>query len=118
LRLKAILSLLALQGLREIEIIRLDVKDIDYPSRVAHVRGKGHDDKEPVSLHLNSTRELDKGTLGNYLTYLLSRIISQIRMEISRQLIGGHGIPMVAHEVGVTTSVLSKMMKKNSQKVD
>jgi integrase/recombinase XerC len=58
LRLKAILSLLALQGLREIEIIRLDVKDIDFASRVAHVRGKGHDDKEPVSLHPESVKVL------------------------------------------------------------
>lgn len=58
LRLKAILSLLALQGLREIEIIRLDVKDIDFASRIAHVLGKGYDDKEPVSLHPESIKAL------------------------------------------------------------
>lgn len=58
LRLKAILSLLALQGLREIEIIRLDVSDIDFASRVVHVRGKGCDDKEPVSLHPESVKAL------------------------------------------------------------
>jgi integrase/recombinase XerC len=57
-RLKAILSLLALQGLREIEVTRLDVRDIDFGSRVAHVRGKGHDDKEPVSLHPETVRAL------------------------------------------------------------
>ncbi len=46
------------------------------------------------------------------------RIISQIRMKISHQLIEGHGIPMatVAREVGVTTSALSKMMKKTRTK--
>jgi len=58
LRLKAILSLLALQGLREIEILRLDIQDIDYVSKVAYVRGKGHDDKEPVSLHPESVKAL------------------------------------------------------------
>ncbi len=58
MRLKAILSLLALQGLREIEVIRLDVKDIDFASRVALVQGKGRDDKEPVSLHPETVRVL------------------------------------------------------------
>ena len=50
-RLRAIITLLALQGLRQIEIIRLDVKDIDLVSKVAFVRGKGRDDKEPIDLH-------------------------------------------------------------------
>jgi len=49
-RLKAILSLLALQGLRQIEIIRLNVSDIDLISKQAFVHGKGRDDKEPVAL--------------------------------------------------------------------
>ena len=50
-RLRTIITLLALQGLRQIEIIRLDVKDIDLVSKVAFVRGKGRDDKEPIDLH-------------------------------------------------------------------
>jgi integrase len=50
-RLKAILCLLALQGLRQIEIARLDVSDIDLVNKKAFVRGKGRDDKEPVDLH-------------------------------------------------------------------
>ena len=49
-RLKAVLSLLALQGLRQIEVIRLDVKDIDFVSKTALIQGKGRDDKEPIDL--------------------------------------------------------------------
>lgn len=57
-RLKAMVSLLALQGLRQIEIIRLDVKDIDLVSKTAFVQGKGRDDKEPISLHPETVRAL------------------------------------------------------------
>jgi integrase len=55
-RLKALLSLLVLQGLRQIEIIRLDVTDIDLITKVAFVQGKGRDDKEPVDLHPETIR--------------------------------------------------------------
>ena len=48
------------------------------------------------------------------------RIISQMRMEIAHRLIEEHGVPMatIAREIGVTTSAISKMMKKDSKKVD
>lgn len=49
-RLKALFCLLTFQGLRQIEIVRLDVKDIDLVSKRAFVRGKGRDDKEVVHL--------------------------------------------------------------------
>ncbi len=48
---KALLSLLILQGLRQIEIIRLNVTDIDTVSKVAFVQGKGQDDTEAIDLH-------------------------------------------------------------------
>lgn len=50
-RLKAIFSLLTLQGLRQVEITRLDVSDLDLVSKRAFVLGKGRDDKEPIDLH-------------------------------------------------------------------
>ena len=40
-RIKAILTLLTLQGLRQVEITRLDVDDIDLPAKTALVLGKG-----------------------------------------------------------------------------
>ena len=57
-RLKAVISLLALQGLRQIEITRLDVRDIDFVNKTAFVRGKGQDDKEPISLHPETIKHL------------------------------------------------------------
>ncbi|MCB9811255.1 site-specific integrase [Candidatus Nomurabacteria bacterium] len=49
-RLKALFSLLALQGLRQIEVIRLDKSHIDFVTGVAHVTSKGSDDTELVHL--------------------------------------------------------------------
>lgn len=50
-RKKAMLSLLILQGLRQIEIVRLDVNDIDFASQTAFIQGKGQVDKERIDLH-------------------------------------------------------------------
>jgi len=57
-RLKAILSLLVFQGLRQVEVIRLDVKDLDFIGKTAFIQGKGQDDKEPINLHPEATRAL------------------------------------------------------------
>lgn len=51
IRLKAVLSLLILQGLRQVEIVRLNIRDIDLVSNTANVQGKGRDDKEIIHLH-------------------------------------------------------------------
>lgn len=50
-RLKAIFSLLIYQGLRQVEITRLDVTDLDLRAGKAFILGKGRDDKEPIALH-------------------------------------------------------------------
>ena len=57
-RLKAILSLLTLQGLRQVEITRLDVRDLDFVAKTAFIQGKGQDDKEPINLHPETVRAL------------------------------------------------------------
>ncbi len=57
-RLRAILSLLALQGLRQVEVVRLDVKDIDLVGKTAQVLGKGRDDKETINLHPETVKAL------------------------------------------------------------
>lgn len=58
LRLKAIFSLLALQGLRQIEVVRLDVADLELERLTAHIQGKGRDDKEAVRLHPETVKNL------------------------------------------------------------
>jgi integrase len=64
-RLKAILSLLVFQGLRQVEITRLDVKDLDFISKTAFIQGKGQDDKEPIDLHPEAIRAI-QGYLKSY----------------------------------------------------
>jgi len=49
-RLRALFSLLTFQGLRQIEIVRLDVEDLDFNKKTALVQGKGEDDKEVIYL--------------------------------------------------------------------
>jgi len=58
-RLKAILGLLILQGLRQCEIVRLDVRDIDLVNKIIFIRGKGEDDKEAIDLHPQTVKALE-----------------------------------------------------------
>lgn len=57
-RLRAVFCLLAFQGLRQIEIIRLDVKDVDMAHGIVYVRGKGSDDTEAVYLAPETVKSL------------------------------------------------------------
>lgn len=57
-RLKALISLLTLQGLRQIEIVRLDVKDLDLVTKTAFIQGKARDDKELIYLHPETVKSL------------------------------------------------------------
>jgi integrase len=57
-RLKAIISLLVFQGLRQVEVVRLDAEDISLHHKTAMVHGKGRDDKEPVDLHPRTVEAL------------------------------------------------------------
>jgi len=58
LQIRAITSLLIFQGLRLIEIVRLDAGDINYKSCTATVLGKGADEKELIHLHANVCKML------------------------------------------------------------
>jgi integrase len=66
-RLKAIVSLLALQGLRQIEVVRLNVNDLHLARNVAYIQGKGRDDLEPISLHPETVRMLREYMTANQL---------------------------------------------------
>lgn len=58
LRLKSILSLLIFQGLRQVEITRLNVVDINLKDKTAFIIGKGQDDKELIHLHPSTVKAL------------------------------------------------------------
>lgn len=51
IRIKSLIMLLAYQGLRQIEIVRLDIADFSAVDGTLLVRGKGSDDKERIYLH-------------------------------------------------------------------
>lgn len=57
-RLKAIVALLLFQGLRSVEVCRLDVKDIDLANNRIYIVSKGHIDSEPISLHSETLKAL------------------------------------------------------------
>ncbi|MBI3501790.1 MAG: site-specific integrase [Bacteroidetes bacterium] len=59
-RLKVLFCLLAIQGLREIEISRLEIGDIDLIHSIAYILGKGQEDKDKIHLHpftVHATKE-------------------------------------------------------------
>jgi site-specific recombinase XerD len=58
IRLRALVALLLYQGLRQIEISRLNVNDIDLASGRLYVLGKGKDDREPIYLHPQTQKAL------------------------------------------------------------
>ncbi len=59
-RLKAIIALLVFQGLRQVEVIRLDAEDVSPSQMIALIHGKGRDDKEPIDLHPHTVEALER----------------------------------------------------------
>jgi len=59
-RIKTLFCLFALQGLRQIEVIRLNREDLNLNSKIAYIQGKGQDDKEIIYLHPQTIKALRK----------------------------------------------------------
>jgi integrase len=106
-RLRALFALLAFQGLRQIEIVRLDVEDINLVRKTALIHGKGEDDKEIIYLapatvqalkDYLSINKLESGTLfrsmGNRKTERMSTMT--IKRELGK-LMRGIGIEKGVH---------------------
>ena len=60
IRLTAILLLLTYQGLRQIELCRLEFEDIDFAGKSIFIQGKGRDDKEPIHLSPDVAQALQR----------------------------------------------------------
>lgn len=74
-RLRALVSLLLFQGLRQIEICRLDFNDMDLVNGTIKVLGKGRDDKEYINLHkqtIKALRSYQKASHAKYGTAFYS----------------------------------------------
>ncbi len=107
-RLKAILSLLIFQGLRQVEITRLDVKDIDFISRTAFIQGKGQDDKEPINLHPEAIKAIQSYLKGNKIAdgalftsqsnnHKNKRLTTRAIRDIIKGALNGLGIEKTTH---------------------
>lgn len=57
-RLAALIYLLTFQGLRQCEIVRLNVSDINFIAMTAYVRSKGQDDTQNIPLHPQTIKAL------------------------------------------------------------
>lgn len=58
IRLRALVALLLFQGMRQCEVTRLDVADVDLSTGRLYVLGKGRDDREPIFLHPQTVKAL------------------------------------------------------------
>lgn len=92
-RLKALFCLLAFQGLRQIEIIRMDVDDLSLVNKKAAIQGKGRDDKEYIHLLPETVKALrihlkiNKVTVGAIFKSVGNRRSKRITtMTIKREL--------------------------------
>lgn len=68
-RLRVLVSLLLFQGLRQIEICRLDFNDIDLASGTINVLGKGRNDKEHIHLHKTTIKALRSYSRASHAKY-------------------------------------------------
>lgn len=106
-RLRALIALLLFQGLRQIEICRLDVSDVDLASKRLYVLGKGRDDKEPIYLHPQTVKALraylnaSKVKDGALLTSLWGQTKGSRLTTRGLRLI----VKNLLHEVGVEKTV-------------
>jgi integrase len=107
LRLKAVIALLLYQGLRQIEIIRLNVGDIDFATKRAYVLGKGRNDKEPIHLHPETIHALQSyikaykkahGALFTPITRQPTvRLTTRGLRKIVQQVISSAGVEKTVH---------------------
>jgi len=107
-RLRAIVALLTLQGLRQVEIVRLDVKDIDLVFKKANVQGKGRDDKELIDLHPETVKALQSYLKTNKIAdgslfqsrsnnNINQRMTTRAIREIVKQALNQLGIEKTVH---------------------
>lgn len=106
-RLKALFSLLVFQGLRQIEVSRLDVKDLDFVAKKAYVLGKGRDDKEAVHLlpqtlgalrtHMRINKVASGALFKGYSNRSSERITTRTILREIKDLFGEVGIEKTVH---------------------
>lgn len=93
LRLKTIVALLLFQGLRQVEICRLDVSDIDLINQRIYIVGKGHDDREPINIHPETAKALTKYLRVSRVKY--GPLLTHLNRQSNGQRLSTRGLRMI-----------------------
>ena len=96
-RLRAIVALLLFQGLRQIEICRLDVKDIDLANNRIYIVGKGRIDSEPIHLHPETNKALTSYLRLSQVKY--GALLTHINRQSSGQRLSTRGLRQIFQDL-------------------
>lgn len=96
-RLRAIVVLLLFQGLRQIEICRLDVKDIDLANSRIYIVGKGRIDSEPIHLHPETLKALTSYLRQSQVKY--GALFTHLNRQANGQRLSTRGLRQIFQDL-------------------
>lgn len=96
-RLRVIVSLLLFQGLRQIEIVRLDVKDMDLANNRIYIVGKGKIDSEPIYLHTMTHKVLTQYLKQSQVKH--GPLLSHLSRKSSGQRLSTRGLRQIFQDL-------------------
>ena len=96
-RLRAIVALLLFQGLRQIEICRLDVKDIDLANSRIYIVGKGRIDSEPIHLHPETLKALTSYLRQSQVKY--GALFTHLKRQANGQRLSTRGLRQIFQDL-------------------
>ena len=106
-RLRLIVALLLLQGMRQVEICRLDVSDVDLQNNRLYVLGKGENDKEPIHLHPETANALRAYLRGSQVKF--GTLFTHLNRQSSGQRLTTRGLRRIVQnlfqELGIDRTV-------------
>lgn len=92
-RLKVIVALLLFQGLRQIEVCRLDVSDIDLTNKSIYIVGKGRIDREPIHIHPETAKVLTQYLRSSQVKH--GPLLTHINRQTSGERLTTRGLRMI-----------------------
>lgn len=101
-RLKVIVSLLLYQGLRQIEIKRLKIDDINLVNKTAFIQGKGNKEKEMIHLH-----DITINVINEYLSFYNLKDGFLLRSFANRKSNGMISAMLINREINTLFSKLN-----------
>lgn len=96
-RLKVIVALLLFQGLRQIEICRLDVGDVDLTNKRIYIVGKGRIDREPIHIHPETAKVLTQYLRSSQVKH--GPLLTHINRQTSGERLTTRGLRMIFQDL-------------------